>query len=50
MTSSNPRWTGPEPTVRAKTDDLVSAYPTHVPMGLPLPAQTPDRPDEEYTL
>ena len=32
--------------------NLVAAFPTHVPMGLPLPAkeQKEDKPDEEYTL
>lgn len=36
------------------TDDLVSKYPAHVPMGLPLPQRPPDathdRDDKDYTL
>lgn len=44
------QWTGKEPPARDKTDDLVSAYPTHVPMGLPLPPRELERPDKEYSL
>ena len=32
--------------------NLVAAFPSHVPMGLPLPKppSTDDKPDEEYSL
>lgn len=43
-------WIGAEPPVRRSTDDLVSEYPTHIPLGLPLPKPEDDRPDGEYTL
>lgn len=42
-----------EPESRSGTDDLISAYPSHIPMGLPFPQQSrdrDDRPDSEYTL
>lgn len=40
-----------EPPSRSGVDDLVGAFPTHIPMGLPLPAKpAPDKDDAEYTL
>lgn len=47
---SRRRWVGTEPPKRDDTDDLVSRYPTHIPMSLPLPTVDPDRPDEQYSL
>lgn len=45
------RWIGEEREKRADAKDLVSKYPTHIPMGLPLPTEpAPDKPDEEYSL
>lgn len=41
-----------EPANRSGVDDLVGAFPSHIPIGLPLPLKPSkhDKPDAEYSL